>query len=117
MGVSSPLPALLFLAICLTIPELAWGQQVTAAITGRITDPSDLAIAGVKVEAKDNWPTRSHCGTGIIISAVQRRFRKTVGLWSQILELDPRVYFFVQNEDFFIGNNRHLKSDVFCDVS
>jgi hypothetical protein len=44
---------LLFLAICVTIPDAAWGQQVTAAITGKITDPSDAAIAGARVEAKD----------------------------------------------------------------
>ncbi len=44
---------LLFLAICLTIPDAAWGQQVTAAVTGKITDPSDAAIAGARVEAKD----------------------------------------------------------------
>jgi hypothetical protein len=44
---------LLFLAICLTIPEAAWSQQVTAAVTGKIIDPSDAAIAGARVEAKD----------------------------------------------------------------
>ena len=44
---------LFFLAICLTIPEQAWGQQVTAAITGKVTDPSDAAIVGAKVVAKD----------------------------------------------------------------
>jgi hypothetical protein len=44
---------LLFLAICVTIPEAAWSQQVTAAVTGKITDPSDAAIAGARVEAKD----------------------------------------------------------------
>jgi hypothetical protein len=44
---------ILFLAICVTIPEAAWGQQVTAAITGKITDPSDAAIAGARAEAKD----------------------------------------------------------------
>jgi hypothetical protein len=44
---------LFFLAICLTIPEQAWGQQVTAAITGKVTDPSDAAIVGSKVVAKD----------------------------------------------------------------
>ena len=39
--------------MCLTIPELARGQQVTAAITGKVTDPSDSAIVGAKVVAKD----------------------------------------------------------------
>jgi hypothetical protein len=43
----------LFLAICLTIPEAAWSQQVTAAIAGKITDPSDAVVAGARVEAKD----------------------------------------------------------------
>lgn len=31
----------------------AWGQQVTAAITGTITDPSGAPIAGAKITAKD----------------------------------------------------------------
>ena len=53
MSFSCLLSALLFLAIFLTIPELAQGQQVTAAITGKITDPSEAAIVGARVEAKD----------------------------------------------------------------
>ena len=43
----------MFVAICVTVPDAALGQQVTAAITGKITDPSDAAIAGARVEAKD----------------------------------------------------------------
>ena len=59
------LPALLFLAICLTLPEPALGQQVTAAITGKVTDPSDAPIVRAKVEAKDSergtvWTTESN---------------------------------------------------------
>lgn len=45
--------ALVFIVICLAAREPAWGQQVTAAIMGKVTDPSDTAIAGAKVEAKD----------------------------------------------------------------
>src|ERR1700687_759137 len=59
------LPALLFIAICLTLPEPALGQQVTAAITGQITAPSDARLVGAKVEAKDIargtvWATESN---------------------------------------------------------
>ena len=41
----------LCLALCLT--QAAWSQQVTAAITGTITDPSGAPITGAKVTAKD----------------------------------------------------------------
>src|SRR5580765_8395749 len=53
MSLRYVLSTLWCLAMCLTIPELARGQQVTAAITGKVTDPSDSAIAGAKVAAKD----------------------------------------------------------------
>jgi len=53
VSLSYLLSTFFFLAVCITIPELAWGQQVTAAITGKVTDPSDSAIAGAKVAAKD----------------------------------------------------------------
>src|SRR5262249_30345106 len=53
VSLSYLLSTLFFLAVCIPIPELAWGQQVTAAITGKVTDPSDSAIAGAKVAAKD----------------------------------------------------------------
>jgi hypothetical protein len=59
------LPALLVLVICLSRPEPASGQQVTAAITGKITDPSTTPIAGAKIEVKDIergtvWATESN---------------------------------------------------------
>ncbi len=43
----------------------AWSQQVTAAITGKVTDPSGAAIANAKVTAKDVdrgtlWPTETN---------------------------------------------------------
>ena len=43
-------------------PDIAWGQQVTATITGKVTDPSGAAIPGATVTAKDlqrgtAWPT------------------------------------------------------------
>ncbi|HVN78662.1 MAG TPA: TonB-dependent receptor [Terriglobia bacterium] len=44
---------LFLIACCLVVPKLARGQQVTAAIMGRVTDPSNAAIVGAKVEAKD----------------------------------------------------------------
>src|ERR1700756_37158 len=42
-----------------------WGQQVTAAITGKITDPSGAPIADAKVSATDvergtAWPTTTN---------------------------------------------------------
>ena len=45
---------LLLLTIAfLVIPETAWAQQVTAAITGKVTDPSGGVIVGARVTAKD----------------------------------------------------------------
>lgn len=43
----------LVLALCVALAcsPLAWGQQVTATITGRITDPSGAAVANAKVTA------------------------------------------------------------------
>jgi hypothetical protein len=43
-------------------PALSFAQEVTAAITGRVTDPTGAAIAGAKVTATDTqrgttWPT------------------------------------------------------------
>ena len=50
---------------CLCLPQLAWGQQVTAAITGIVTDPSGAPVAGAAVTAKDVdrgtvWPTQTN---------------------------------------------------------
>jgi hypothetical protein len=41
------------LALIAALAPAAWTQEVTAAITGKITDPSGAAIAGAKVTAKD----------------------------------------------------------------
>ena len=41
----------LFWALGLWIAGSAWGQQVTASITGKITDPSGAAVANAKVTA------------------------------------------------------------------
>src|SRR5215472_8672531 len=48
--------------ICLLAASFAWCQEVTAAITGKVTDPSGAAIANAKVTATDvdrgtAWPT------------------------------------------------------------
>jgi hypothetical protein len=50
--------------LCLTVflPQQISAQEVTAAITGRVTDPTGAAIAGAKVTATDTqrgtqWPT------------------------------------------------------------
>jgi Carboxypeptidase regulatory-like domain/TonB dependent receptor len=54
------------ICICLyLIPQPFWGQQVTAAITGRVTDPSGAAIVGAKVHAQDTergtlWPATTN---------------------------------------------------------
>jgi hypothetical protein len=40
-------------AILLATPGVAWGQQVTASITGKVTDPSGATIPGISVTAKD----------------------------------------------------------------
>jgi hypothetical protein len=47
------------------MPWLASGQEVSAGITGRVTDPSGSAIVGASVMAKDldrgtEWPTTSN---------------------------------------------------------
>src|SRR4030095_3715912 len=45
---------LLLLTIAfLVIPETAWAQQVTAAITGKVTDTSGRVSVGARVTAKD----------------------------------------------------------------
>src|SRR5438552_8562312 len=53
---------LLCVTAVLLAPGLAWSQQVTAAITGKVTDPSGAAVPGASVTAKDVergtvWPT------------------------------------------------------------
>src|SRR5438034_987967 len=52
-------------AVLLADPGVAWSQQVTAAITGKVTDPSGAAVPGASVTAKDVergtvWPTISN---------------------------------------------------------
>jgi hypothetical protein len=44
---------LTILAALITAPHFAVAQEVTAAITGRVTDPSGAAVAGAKVTAID----------------------------------------------------------------
>jgi hypothetical protein len=53
MPIASLLLALFSIATSLAIPDLAWGQKVTAAITGKVTDPSGAVIAGAKVMATE----------------------------------------------------------------
>ncbi len=50
--------------VCLSIAS-AYAQEVSAGITGRVTDASDSAIVGAKVNAKDldrgtDWPTNTN---------------------------------------------------------
>ena len=52
-------------ALLLLGTGLAWGQQVTAAITGKITDPSGASVADAKITATDVergtvWPTSTN---------------------------------------------------------
>jgi len=55
--------ALLVMALLVGILELsAWGQEVTAVITGTVTDPSGAPVANANVTARDldrgtTWPT------------------------------------------------------------
>ncbi|MGH9582169.1 MAG: carboxypeptidase-like regulatory domain-containing protein, partial [Bryobacteraceae bacterium] len=44
---------LCILAVMLAATVTAWGQEVTAAINGIVTDPSGAAVANAKVTAKD----------------------------------------------------------------
>jgi hypothetical protein len=43
----------LFLTVASWLAVSAWGQQVTAAFTGKVTDPSGAPIAGAKISAVD----------------------------------------------------------------
>ena len=43
----------LFVAMAGWLSSSAWGQQVTAAFTGKVTDPSGAAVANAKVTATD----------------------------------------------------------------
>lgn len=59
------LKSLCFLVALVAIPQLASGQQVTAAITGVITDPSGAPIANASVTATDTqrgttWTTQTN---------------------------------------------------------
>ncbi len=47
------LGALVLGAIAVSLDQPVAAQQVTAAITGRVADPSDAVIPGAKVTAKD----------------------------------------------------------------
>ncbi len=52
-------------AAWIAAPQAAWGQQVTAAFTGQVTDPSGAPVPGAKVTATDadrgtKWPTVSN---------------------------------------------------------
>ncbi len=65
LRLTHPLLALFFIAIYVIFPKPAWGQQVTAAITGKVTAPFDAPIVGAKIEAKDIargtvWTTESN---------------------------------------------------------
>jgi hypothetical protein len=44
---------LLLLAGMFVIPQFAWGQEVTAGITGTVVDPSGAAVKGAKITATD----------------------------------------------------------------
>jgi len=55
----------LFAAMAGWLSSFAWGQQVTAAFTGKVTDPSGAAVAGAKVTATDTergtpWTTTTN---------------------------------------------------------
>lgn len=52
----------LVIALCLAFAVSAYSQEVSAGITGRVTDPSGAAIVNASVTAKDTqrgteWPT------------------------------------------------------------
>jgi hypothetical protein len=43
----------LLMAVSLAVPQAAMAQQVTATVTGNITDASGAAVAGAKIVATD----------------------------------------------------------------
>ncbi len=60
---------ILFVAMAGWLAGSAWSQQVTAAITGKVTDPSGAAVVGAKVTATDTdrgtpWTTTTN-GDGV----------------------------------------------------
>ncbi|RPJ61587.1 MAG: carboxypeptidase regulatory-like domain-containing protein [Acidobacteria bacterium] len=49
-------------AVCALLTSSAWGQEVSAGITGTVTDPSGAAVPGANVTVRDinrgtEWPT------------------------------------------------------------
>lgn len=61
----------LFVAVIGSLAISAWGQQVTAAFTGKVTDPTGAAVVGAKVSAIDAdrgtpWTTTTNA-EGILI--------------------------------------------------
>jgi hypothetical protein len=56
--------------------HLAWGQEVTAAVTGRVTDPSGGPIAGASVTARDvardiSYPTETNADGAYYLTRLQ----------------------------------------------
>jgi hypothetical protein len=56
---------ILFVATVALLATSMWGQQVTAAFTGRVTDPTGAAVVGAKVTATDadrgtKWTTTTN---------------------------------------------------------
>ena len=54
-----------FLCVAVSVPPAAFAQEVSAGITGVVTDPSGAAVAGASVTAKDVdrgtvWPTKTN---------------------------------------------------------
>src|SRR5438876_11725236 len=45
--------ALGLLTLCLAAAKPAWGQEVTADITGSVVDPTGASIVGANITAKD----------------------------------------------------------------
>jgi hypothetical protein len=45
--------AIALLAVCIGGEQPAWSQEVTAAITGSVVDPSGASIVGATFTAKD----------------------------------------------------------------
>ena len=57
-GLSTPalaqfMLALILSAVCLSTPQTALGQEVTASFTGSVVDPSGAAIVGARLTAED----------------------------------------------------------------
>ncbi len=112
VSVGSVLLLLLLGAACMQLSPPASAQEVSAGITGTVTDPSGAAVPGAAVTAKDmnrgtEWPTQTNAEgiyafpripVGTYELKVEMRGFKTVIRPNIVLELNQRARIDIQME-------------------